>query len=102
MIRGFFWDFARFWAVIALQFLFNMIHFTGFNLSPSYYILFILFFFSVHERSEWSLMFELTNYLSGILLPHYLAMFPRGLSCGCMLPVSWSVGLLPVALVLVL
>ncbi|QZI80647.1 hypothetical protein PQC55_gp111 [Escherichia phage vB_EcoP-CHD5UKE1] len=47
-----------------------------------------------------SLMFELTNYLSGILLPHYLAIFPRGLSCGCMLPVSWSVGLLPVELVL--
>lgn len=41
-----------------------------------YYILFILFFFSVHERSEWSLMFELYNYLSGILLPHYLACFP--------------------------
>ena len=53
------------------------------------YVSFILSFFSVHERSEWSLMFELTNYLSGILLPHYLAMFPRGLSCGCMLPVLY-------------
>lgn len=39
-------------------------------------ILFITFFFSVHERSEWSLMFELYNYLSGILLPQYLACFP--------------------------
>lgn len=54
-----------------------------------YYILFITFFFSVHERSEWSLMFELYNYLSGILLPHYLAMFPRGLLCGCMFPVLY-------------
>ena len=54
-----------------------------------YYILLILSFSACLCEYEvrTSLMFELTNYLSGILLPHYLAMFPRGLFCGCILPV---------------
>ncbi|WIW36251.1 hypothetical protein [Escherichia phage pEC-N1203-2Af.1] len=61
-----------------------------------YFFLFFSFSACVSTQYERFLMFELYNYLSGILLPHYLAMLPRGLFCGCVFPVLYSRNSLPV------